>query len=61
MIEAMACGTPVIAYRSGSVPEVVEGGVTGYVVESEAESYCTAVAYEPNRGKASGVPTCGAA
>jgi len=35
MIEAMACGTPVIAYRSGSVPEVVEHGVTGFIVENE--------------------------
>jgi glycosyltransferase involved in cell wall biosynthesis len=33
MIEAMACATPVIAYRSGSVPEVVDDGVTGFVVE----------------------------
>ena len=32
MIEAMACGTPVIAYRNGSVPEVLEDGVTGFVV-----------------------------
>jgi len=32
MIEAMACGTPVIAYESGSVPEVMEDGVTGFVV-----------------------------
>jgi glycosyltransferase involved in cell wall biosynthesis len=38
MIEAMACGTPVIAYRSGSVPEVVEDGVTGFIVESEEEA-----------------------
>jgi len=36
MIEAMACGTPVIAFRSGSVPEVVEHGVTGLIVDSEA-------------------------
>jgi glycosyltransferase involved in cell wall biosynthesis len=35
MIEAMACGTPVIAYRSGSVPEVVEHGLTGLIVEDE--------------------------
>jgi glycosyltransferase involved in cell wall biosynthesis len=28
MIKAMACGTPVIAYRSGSMPEVVEDGIT---------------------------------
>ena len=33
MIEAMACGTPVIAYNSGSVPEVMEDGVTGFIVE----------------------------
>jgi glycosyltransferase involved in cell wall biosynthesis len=38
MIEAMACGTPVIAYRSGSVPEVVEDGVSGVIVESIDES-----------------------
>ncbi len=33
LIEAMACGTPVIAYRRGSVPELVEDGVTGFVVD----------------------------
>jgi glycosyltransferase involved in cell wall biosynthesis len=32
MIESMACGTPVIAYRHGTVPEVMEEGVTGFVV-----------------------------
>ena len=32
MIEAMACGTPVIAYARGSVPEIVEDGVTGFIV-----------------------------
>lgn len=32
MIEAMACGTPVIAFDSGAVPEVVDQGVTGFVV-----------------------------
>ncbi len=35
MIEAMACGTPVIAWSNGSVPEVVEEGVTGFVVRTE--------------------------
>jgi glycosyltransferase involved in cell wall biosynthesis len=35
MIEAMACGTPVVAYNRGSVPEVVEDGLTGFVVEDE--------------------------
>ena len=38
MIEAMACGTPVIAYRAGSVPEVVDEGVTGFIVENQAEA-----------------------
>ena len=33
LIEAMACGTPVIAYRRGSVPELVEDGVTGFIVD----------------------------
>jgi glycosyltransferase involved in cell wall biosynthesis len=37
MTEAMACGTPVLALRRGSVPEVVEDGVTGLVRESEDE------------------------
>jgi glycosyltransferase involved in cell wall biosynthesis len=38
MIEAMACGTPVIAYPMGSVPEVVDHGVTGLLVESVDEA-----------------------
>jgi glycosyltransferase involved in cell wall biosynthesis len=33
MIEAMACGTPVIAFNRGSAPEIVDDGVTGFVVE----------------------------
>ena len=33
MIESMACGTPVVAFRRGSVPEVVTNGVTGFVVD----------------------------
>jgi glycosyltransferase involved in cell wall biosynthesis len=33
MIESMACGTPVIAYNSGSVPEVIDDGVSGFIVE----------------------------
>jgi glycosyltransferase involved in cell wall biosynthesis len=35
MVEALACGTPVIAFPEGSAPEVVEDGVTGFVVEDE--------------------------
>ena len=38
MIEAIACGTPVIAYRSGSVPEVIEDGVTGFIVDGEEQA-----------------------
>jgi len=38
MIEAMACGTPVIAFRRGSVPEVIENGLTGFVVDNEEEA-----------------------
>jgi glycosyltransferase involved in cell wall biosynthesis len=36
MIEAMACGTPVIAYNKGAVPEVVEHGVTAFIVNTVA-------------------------
>jgi glycosyltransferase involved in cell wall biosynthesis len=35
MIEAMACGTPVIAFNRGSVREVVDDGLTGFIVEDE--------------------------
>ncbi len=35
MIEAMACGTPTIAFPAGSVPEVIDHGVTGYIVPDE--------------------------
>ena len=38
IIEALACGTPVIAFRRGSVPEILEDGVTGFVVDSVEEA-----------------------
>jgi glycosyltransferase involved in cell wall biosynthesis len=38
MIEAMACGTPVIAFNNGSVPEVLEDGLTGFIVDTEEEA-----------------------
>ncbi|HSU77735.1 MAG TPA: glycosyltransferase family 4 protein [Burkholderiales bacterium] len=38
MIEAMSCGTPVIAWRHGSVPEVVEDGRSGFIVDSMPEA-----------------------
>ena len=38
MIEAMACGTPVIAFNCGSVPEVMDDGLTGFIVNNEDEA-----------------------
>lgn len=38
MIEAMACGTPVLAFDRGSVPEIIDEGVTGFIVDSEEEA-----------------------
>jgi len=34
MIEALACGTPVIAWRNGSVPEIIDDGESGFIVDS---------------------------
>ena len=38
MIESMACGTPVIAFNRGSVAEIVEDGLTGFIVEDETSA-----------------------
>jgi glycosyltransferase involved in cell wall biosynthesis len=38
MIEALACGTPVIAYPRGAVPEIIEHGVNGFIVRNEDEA-----------------------
>ena len=38
LIEALACGTPVVAYNEGSVPEIIEDGVTGFLVQSVSEA-----------------------
>jgi len=38
MIEAMACGTPTIAFRHGSVPEILDEGVTGFLVDNEEDA-----------------------
>jgi glycosyltransferase involved in cell wall biosynthesis len=51
MIEAMACGTPVIAFRCGAVPEVMEDGLTGFVVEN-ADQAVAAVARVENLSRA---------
>ncbi|HYD29004.1 glycosyltransferase family 4 protein [Brevundimonas sp.] len=42
MIEAMACGTPVVAFRCGSVPEIVEDGATGYLVDTLEQAVAAA-------------------
>ena len=42
MIEAMACGTPVIAFRRGSVPEVIDDGVTGFIVDNMEQAIAAA-------------------
>jgi glycosyltransferase involved in cell wall biosynthesis len=43
MIEAMACGTPVIGFRRGSVPEIIDEGVTGFIVDGlDAAVACVA-------------------
>ena len=41
VIEAMACGTPVIAYRRGSMPELIDHGVTGFLVDTFEEAVAT--------------------
>jgi glycosyltransferase involved in cell wall biosynthesis len=46
MVEAIACGTPVIAYRSGAVPEVMEEGHTGFIV-SELKDAVEAARWVP--------------
>src|SRR6185369_12425434 len=38
VVEALACGTPVIAYRRGSMPELIDDGVTGFLVDSFDEA-----------------------
>ena len=38
VIEAMACGTPVIANRRGSMPELIDDGVTGFLVDTAGEA-----------------------
>ena len=52
MIEAMACGTPVIAWRCGSVPEVVEDGVTGFIVDTLDEAVAAVHAVRRARPRA---------
>jgi glycosyltransferase involved in cell wall biosynthesis len=41
VVEAMACGTPVIAYRRGSMPELIDDGVNGFLVDSFDEAVAT--------------------
>jgi glycosyltransferase involved in cell wall biosynthesis len=51
LIEAMACGTPVIAFRRGSVPEIIEDGVTGFIVDDvEGAAAAVPLARKLDRG-----------
>ena len=55
MIEAMACGTPVVAHRRGSVEEVVDGGVTGFhsgIIDALAEMVPQALALDRRKVRA---------
>ncbi|WP_030538782.1 glycosyltransferase family 4 protein [Sphingobium sp. DC-2] len=52
MIEAMACATPVIAFRCGSVPEVIDHGVSGFIVDDEDQAVeAVARLHELDRGR----------
>lgn len=55
MVEAMACGTPVIAYNQGSVPEIVKDGVTGFIVQPAGPA-----ARQPQNQPTKGHPAFGA-
>ncbi|MCA1838289.1 MAG: glycosyltransferase family 4 protein [Actinobacteria bacterium] len=51
LIEAMACGTPVLAYRRGSIPEVIDHGLTGFICES-VEEMASALEHVPQLSRA---------
>ena len=46
MIEAMACGTPVVAYANGSVPEIIDNGITGFAVGNQQQAIAAALAID---------------
>ncbi|HKB54451.1 MAG TPA: glycosyltransferase, partial [Ramlibacter sp.] len=46
MIEAMACGTPVVAYANGSVPEIIDNGITGFTVGNQQQAIAAALAID---------------
>ncbi|HWM98600.1 MAG TPA: glycosyltransferase, partial [Streptosporangiaceae bacterium] len=63
VVEAMACGTPVVAYRRGSMPEVVDEGVTGYLahdIESSVDAVRAAVRLDRSAVHARAVARFGA-
>jgi len=55
MIEAMSCGTPLLGFRHGSVPEIIEDGVSGYIVTSVQEAVATVNPHLSQESGASGL------
>ncbi len=48
-MEAIACGTPVVAFPVGALPEIIEPGVTGFLVDEDAEAIRAVETLEPER------------
>jgi len=53
MMEAMACGTPVIAYPRGSVPELIEDGINGFLVRNKEEAAAAVARIPPDAASVS--------
>lgn len=53
MIEAMACGTPVVAFKNGSVPEVIDQGMSGFIVHNVKEAVDVVINDIPNLNRKS--------
>ena len=59
MIEAMACGTPVVAFGNGAIPEVVRDGVTGFVIEDNIKHITYNIKQETNTSNQLIIKTAG--
>ena len=56
LIEALACGTPVLAYRRGSIPEIIEDGVTGFICDSLSDMVAAITVCRRFNGGGAGIP-----